>query len=72
MLLIPAAQRAAAARPGSSPRLVIVGSDVHYFAEMPEKVIHGPSGQVLLELNKPENWLKPGAQQPRYNQSKRA
>ncbi|VDB90977.1 unnamed protein product [Peniophora sp. CBMAI 1063] len=70
VLLIPAAQRAATARPGSKPRLVIVGSDVHYFAVMPEKVIHGPSGKVLHELNKPENWLVASAQQPRYNQSK--
>ncbi|KZV60107.1 short-chain dehydrogenase [Peniophora sp. CONT] len=70
ILLIPAAQRAAAARPGSSPRLVIVGSDVHYWAEMPDKVINAPSGKVLHELNKPENWLKAATQQPRYNQSK--
>ena len=52
MLLIPAAQRAAAARPGSNPRLVIVGSDIHYFADMPKKVINAPSGKVLHELNK--------------------
>ncbi|VDB90975.1 unnamed protein product [Peniophora sp. CBMAI 1063] len=70
VLLIPAAQRAATAHPGSKPRLVIVGSDVHYWAEMPEKVVHGPSGKVLTELNKPENWLKASTQQPRYNQSK--
>ncbi|VDB90987.1 unnamed protein product [Peniophora sp. CBMAI 1063] len=70
VLLIPAAQRAAAARPASHPRLVIVGSDIHYYAEMPEKVLHGPSGGVLHELNKPENWLKALGQQPRYNQSK--
>ena len=72
MLLIPAAQRAAAARPGSNPRLVIVGSDIHYFADMPKKVINAPSGKVLHELNKSENFLKAMGQQPRYNQSKRA
>ncbi|VDC06484.1 unnamed protein product [Peniophora sp. CBMAI 1063] len=70
VLLIPAAQRAAAEHPESKPRLVIVGSDVHFWAEMPEKVIHSPSGKVLAELNKPENWLKATTRQPRYYQSK--
>ena len=72
VLLIPAAKRAAAARPGSKPRLVIVGSDVHYWAIMPKKVIHAPSGKVLSEFNKRENWLKGTTTQPRYYQSKRA
>ena len=72
VLLIPAAKRASAARPGSKPRLVIVGSDVHYWAIMPKKVIHAPSGKVLSEFNKRENWLKGTTTQPRYYQSKRA
>ncbi|VDB88772.1 unnamed protein product [Peniophora sp. CBMAI 1063] len=67
VLFVPACLRAAEARPSSHPRIVIVGSFVHYLAVMPKSVLQADS--ILRQLNKPEEF-KQTALQPRYNQSK--
>lgn len=52
VLLIPAALRAADARPGSNPRTVIPNSHLHYWAKIPKKATAAKT--LLQELSKPE------------------
>lgn len=54
VLFVPACLRAAETRPSSHPRIVIVGSFVHYLAVMPKSVLQADS--VLKQLNKPEEF----------------
>ncbi|KZV72758.1 short-chain dehydrogenase [Peniophora sp. CONT] len=67
VLLVPACLRAAEARPTSHPRIIIVGSFVHYLAVLPKSVLEADN--IMKELNKPEQFEQ-SSMQPRYNQSK--
>jgi len=67
VLLVPSLLRAASVRTESHPRLVIVGSAVHYMAKFPKEILNSPD--VLRKLNEPE-FFGSGITMTRYYQSK--